>query len=177
MPWSIPPQIDFAGFFTPFFHAGQYLWNGTNINCGEGTLRKYEFFGAPFMKRIMTDSSFEVLFPRDKGVFMRKCQFTPLYGRYVNETCYGYQLIPNPSEQYNSVIHSLRLIRFVLENFSEAKLLDNMGSLAGDQVIMTYISGKCDWDVTKEYIKAEEQKWLRKAKKFLLYDDQLFRIK
>ena len=28
-----------------------------------------------------------------------------------------------------------------------------------------------------QHVKTEEQKWIRKAKKYLLYDDQPFRIK
>ena len=42
---------------------------------------------------------------------------------------------------------------------------------------VSHHQGRIDWDNTREYIKAEEQKWLRKSKKFTLYGDDPYRIK
>ena len=46
-----------------------------------------------------------------------------------------------------------------------------------DPVILDYIAEKVSYEELREHIKVEEQKWIRKAKKFLLYDDQPYRIK
>jgi hypothetical protein len=44
--------------------------------------------------------------------------------------------------------------------------------------LIDYVAGNGNWDDIKEHIKLEEQKWIRKAKKFLIYEDeQLYRIK
>ena len=40
-----------------------------------------------------------------------------------------------------------------------------------------YVKGEIDFDIVREHIKLEEQKWIRKAKRYLLYDDQPFRMK
>ena len=42
---------------------------------------------------------------------------------------------------------------------------------------MDYINGEVSLDELREHIKVEEQKWIRKAKKFILYEDQPYRIK
>ena len=40
-----------------------------------------------------------------------------------------------------------------------------------------YLRGDVDYDALREAVKTEEQKWLRKAKKYLLYDEPLYRVK
>ena len=48
----------------------------------------------------------------------------------------------------------------------------------GDEIEIDFVKGKGDWADIKEHIKVEEQKWIRKSKKALLYEDeQLYRIK
>ena len=42
---------------------------------------------------------------------------------------------------------------------------------------MDYINGKVSLEQMREHVKVEEQKWIRKAKKFSLYDDQPYRMK
>ena len=40
-----------------------------------------------------------------------------------------------------------------------------------------YLRERISFDVVQEHIKLEEQKWIRKAKRYLLYDDQPYRMK
>ena len=44
-------------------------------------------------------------------------------------------------------------------------------------MIAEYLRGGITFDIVEEHVKSEEQKWIRKAKRFLLYDDQPVRIK
>lgn len=172
MPTSIPQYDDFASLFSPYFHAGQYLLNATNVSHGEGTTRPYEFFGAPFMEKVVgTEAVY------NKGVYMRKTSFVPTYALYAGERCYGYQLIANPSEQYNSYLHSVRLLRWMKENYQEFSFNDRLEELVGDEAVINYLNGKMGWDIVADYIKTEEQKWIRKAKKYLLYEEPLNRVK
>ena len=188
MPWSIPQPCGFCGLFSEVFMSGAWLWNGTNVSCGEGTVRPYEMFGAPFMKslergrdlawgdaRTWNDVDSPVY---DKAVYMRWCSFTPASGLYAGQECYGFQMIPNPGETgYNSLLHTLRLMRFVAGNCPEFAFNDRLDSLVGNEVMMAYLRGEVDYDTLREAVKTEEQKWLRKAKKYLLYDEPLFRVK
>ena len=170
--WSVPASDDFAGYFTAYFRAGQYLWNATNVRCGIGTERPYEFFGAPFMKDF---SSVEAAY--NKGVFMRRATFTPRYGLYSGEKCFGYQLLANPTEPYNSVQHAIRLIKLVKDSCEEFALKDDAEEILGEPLISAYFNDECSWEDLKEQIKQQEQRWLRKAKKYLLYPEPLTRIK
>ena len=38
-------------------------------------------------------------------------------------------------------------------------------------------SAEDEWQEIKEHIKVEEQKWIKKVRKFTLYDEPLFRVK
>ena len=46
-----------------------------------------------------------------------------------------------------------------------------------DEKLAAYLSGEISFQDAKEYVKQEEQKWIRKAKRFALYDDQPYRMK
>ena len=46
-----------------------------------------------------------------------------------------------------------------------------------DPVIEEYLKGNITFDIVQEHVKGEEQKWIRKAKRFVLYEDSPYRIK
>lgn len=182
LPWSIPLSENFAGFFSAVFYTGGELFSGTNVSFGEGTSRPYEFVGAPFMRFLDP-----VQMPKDEGVYMRKAVFTPAYGLYSGRLCYGWQLLKNPEAEYNSLAHTLRMIRYIGENcpeFDGAIVDERLGEkeklelLLGDKVLIDYARGSENSEkAVREHIKIEEQKWIKKTKKFLLYDEPLYRIK
>ena len=57
------------------------------------------------------------------------------------------------------------------------ELSDGFAGQLADEVLLAYVEGTCSVVEMKEHMKIEEQKWIRKAKKYLLYDDQPYRIK
>ena len=166
MPWTIAPASDIPGLFTCDMYSGGGLWNNTNITPGIGTARPYEYIGAPFVKT----ADNEVL-PVPDGVLMRPCSFTPSCGRYEGK------IMLEPGVEYHSLLHTLQLMRYFKERYEEFRLEDGFKAKVSDQTILDYIDGKVTPEELKEHIKVEEQKWIRKAKKFLLYEDQPYRIK
>ncbi len=200
MPWSIPPAENYAGLFTPNFFSGQYLWEGTNVSCGIGTTRPYEIFGAPFFselqdynKEIGRDNWNNPNNPiYDDGVKLRWCEFFPRYNKWAGIKCYGFQLLLNPNYQYHSLAHSLRIMNFIYKNCSSFSFVNKTTSeneaieidkkeielLLGDKELIDYVKGYSNWEDVKEHIKLEEQKWIKKTKKIILYEEEtLFRIK
>lgn len=171
MPWTIPPASDFPGVFTPYFYSGGSLWADTNISPGTGTARPYEFFGAPFIK------AGKDALPLPQGILARPCSFTPLAGRYEGERCFGYQLILEPGATYHSLLHTVRLIHYFQEHYSEFRIFDSLYGKVADAVITEYLKGGITFDIVEEHIKGEEQKWIRKSKRYLLYDEAPVRIK
>lgn len=174
MPWSIPPHEDVPGLFTSTFYCGMRMLYGTNISFGEGTTRPYELFGAPYFEKAMKDIESDKL--SDPGVFLRKTRFTPRFGAYAYEPCCGFQLLPRPGVPYHSTGHTLRILRYVHDNFAEADF-SNLEYMIGDDVLYQYVMGNVIWEDVKEHIKVEEQKWIRKAKRYMLYDEQFSRVK
>jgi uncharacterized protein YbbC (DUF1343 family) len=172
MPWTIAPASDIPGLFTCDMYSGGGLWNNTNVTPGIGTARPYEYIGAPFVKTASTEPV-----PVVEGSLLRPCSFTPSCGRYAGKKCFGYQIMLEPGLEYHSLSHTLQLIRYFKERYEEFRLEDGFAAKLSDPVLLSYINGEVSWEDAKEHIKVEEQKWIRKAKKFALYDDLPYRMK
>lgn len=184
MAWTIPPFSDFAGLFTSHFYSGQCLWMGTNVSYGHGTTRPFEQFGAPFMEPLYDYCARNGFSgwndpanpASDSNIYMRWTRFVPAYGIYASRVCFGFQMMFIPGVDYHALNHALRLVRFVHDECPDFEF-DGMDALIDDEALMCYMKGEVDWDAASGYIKAEEQKWLRKSKKFLLYDETTWRVK
>lgn len=172
LPWMIAPCSDIPGLFTCDLYSGGGLWNKTNITPGIGTPRPYEYIGAPFIRHDGPTP------PSAPGVMIRPCTFTPSVGRYAGEKCYGYHLMLEAGGEYHSLLHTLDLLRFFGEAYpADFKMEEGFKSKLADPSLMDYILGRTSEQEVREYVKVCEQKWIRKAKKFLLYEDQPYRIK
>ena len=172
LPWTIAPASDIPGMFTCEMYSGGGLWNNTTITPGIGTARPYEYFGAPFIK----PNALETV-PAPQGVLMRPCTFTPAAGRYQGERCAGWQIMLEPGAEYHSLLHTLQLMRFLSERYSQFEYTEGFRAKLSDPVLETYLRGDISFQEAREHVKLEEQKWIRKAKRFSLYDDQPYRIK
>ncbi len=172
MPWAVAPSADIPGFFTAGMYSGGALWRDTGITPGLGTSRPYEYVGAPFLRPAVESGV-----PAPPNVLMRPCSFTPSSGLYEGERCFGYQIVRLPGEEYHSLLHTVRLIRYFLDRYSEFSLSDSFFARLADPVIEMYLKGGITFDIVQEHVKVEEQKWIRKAKRFVLYEDSPCRIK
>lgn len=172
LPWTIAPASDIPGMFTSLMYSGGGLWNNTTITPGIGTSRPYEYFGAPYIKHDPLER-----IPAPAGVMMRPCTFTPTAGQYQGELCHGYQIMLEPGTEYHSLLHTIQLIRYFLGRYSQFELHPEFETKMADPFIMAYLHGEVSLQETREHIKAGEQKWIRKAKRFSLYADQPYRMK
>lgn len=172
LPWTIAPASDIPGMFTCYMYSGGGLWNHTTISPGIGTPRPYEYIGAPFIEH----SGIDVL-PAPEGVVIRPCSFTPAAGIYSGRRCNGYQIMLLPGYEYHSLLHTMQLMRYFAERYPEFALKQDFRKKLSDDVLISYIMGECSYRDMQEHVKTEEQKWIRKAKKFALYDDFPVRIK
>lgn len=171
MPWTIPPAHDFPGVFTPYFYSGGSLWNDTNVSPGIGTKRPYEVIGAPFIRGDSTS------LPLPEGVLARPMSYTPVEGIYEGREINGFQFILLPGAHYHSLLHTVRLMRWMQEHYSEFHISDSLYGRLADPVMEEYLRGGITFDIVEEHVKEGEQKWIRKARRYLLYDDQPIRIK
>lgn len=177
LPWAIAPCSDIPGMFTCDMYSGGGLWNNTNVSAGIGTTRPYEYIGAPFLKTVSSGQPGIVPPPSAEGVMMRSCSFTPACGRYENKKCYGYQIMLQPGSEYHSLLHTIHLMRYMHQTFPDFALDPDFSVKLSDPVILSCILGDVSPMEMRDHVKTEEQKWIRKAKKYLLYDDQPYRVK
>ncbi|MBR4134625.1 MAG: hypothetical protein IKU04_08905, partial [Bacteroidales bacterium] len=77
----------------------------------------------------------------------------------------------------HSLLHTVQLIRYFKDRYSQFALRDDFFTKLADPVIAEYIKGSITFDIVQEHVKLEEQKWIRKAKRYILYDGQPYRIK
>lgn len=172
LPWTIAPASDIPGLFTCQMYSGGGLWNNTNVTPAIGTARPYEYLGAPFIKPGHPSS-----LPVQDGVMLRPCTFTPSAGRYMGERCYGLQIMLQPGAEYHSLLHTLRLIRYFSEQYPEFRIEEGFYRKLSDPTLESYLRGEISFQEAKEHVKVEEQKWIRKAKRYCLYDDLPYRMK
>lgn len=172
MPWTIAPSSDIPGLFTCDMYSGGALWNSTNVTPGIGTPRPYEYIGAPFIKTDRYDP-----LPQPAGVLLRPCSFTPACGRYAGQKCYGYQIILEPGAEYHSLMHTLQLMRHFHERYPVFELQDGFFAKLADPVLAGFVSGSVSAEEARGHMKAEEQKWIRKARKYALYENLPYRVK
>lgn len=172
LPWTIAPASDIPGLFTCEMYSGGALWNNTNVTPAIGTARPYEYFGAPFIHTDAPDN-----LPCPDGVMLRPCSFRPTAGIYKDVVCHGYQIILLPGVKYHSLLHTLLLMRCLAERYDEFEMSQELHVKVADPVISEYLNGNISYDIVQEHVKIEEQKWIRKAKRFLLYDDAPYRKK
>lgn len=172
LPWTIAPASDIPGLFSSYLYSGGGLWNNTTLTPGIGTSRPYEYIGAPFLK-----ADVATVLPGADGALLRPCTFTPSAGRYAGERCNGFQIMLVPGEDYHSLLHTMALMRYLVEHYSAFEFTPDFFLKLADPVMEQYLKGTIPFDVAQEHVKTEEQKWIRKAKRYTLYEDQPYRIK
>ena len=172
LPWTIAPASDIPGMFTCLMYSGGALWQHTTLTPGIGTPRPYEYIGAPFL----VASDIPTL-PAPEGVLLRPCTFTPAQGRYAGERCTGFHIILTPGAEYHSFLHTVLLMRSLRGRYSQFEFEDGFFRELCDPVVEAYLREEITFDVVQEHVKTEEQKWIRKARRFLLYDDAPYRMK
>ena len=172
LPWTIAPASDIPGMFTCLMYSGGALWNNTTVTPGIGTSRPYEYIGAPFLSSLDVTS-----LPCPEGVTLRPCTFTPSAGRWQGEKCFGFQILLAPGAEYHSFLHTVLLMRSLLARDSRFAFEPLFFRKLADPVVAAYLKEEITYDVVQEHVKGEEQKWIRKAKRYILYDDAPYRMK
>ena len=108
LPWVFPSP-NMPSFATALVYPGQVVWEGTNISEGRGTTLPFELFGAPFFDhRQMLDA----LRPADlPGCVLRPLRFEPTSGKWMGQTCAGFQIHVTDAEIFRPYRASLALLQ------------------------------------------------------------------
>ncbi|MCX8018969.1 MAG: DUF1343 domain-containing protein [Chitinophagaceae bacterium] len=180
----IPPSPNIPNRETCNVYSGQCLWEGTNISEGRGTTLPFRMIGAPFLSRVFNDNWNHKSHPAyHPNCSIKPICFTPCFHKYAGTLCYGLHLIPENKKPYHSLLHSLRLIRYVKEmtaefswrkgNYEAFNDKTAIELLAGDDLILSYLNGFAGYKEVKEKMTEHEKQWIAFAKNFLLYKTKL----
>ena len=82
-----------------------------------------------------------------------------------------------PGAEYHSFLHTVLLMRCFRSRYSQFEFEEAFWRKLGDPVVEAYLREEITYDVVQEHVKLEEQKWIRKAKRYILYDDPPYRMK
>lgn len=118
-PW-VAPSPNMPTPETALVYPGQVIWEGTNVSEGRGTTLPFEFVGAPFWQHeAMLNRLQKTELP---GCFLRPIVFQPTSGKWVGESCHGFQIHVTAPEAYLPYRTSLALLQATMhlypDNFS-----------------------------------------------------------
>jgi len=161
---------------------------GTNTNEAGGTPLPFETIGAPFLDWVFEEGWNNTKHPLfHKNCVIRPTRFVPVFHKYTNETCSGFQLIPDSRKEYHSLAHTLQLIKYVKEKttsfewrvgkyeaFNDKKAIE---LLAGDTLLLNYLEDKASWKEVKQKMNEEEREWIKEVSPFLIYKPSLQKLK
>lgn len=92
-------------------YPGTCLVEGTNLSEGRGTIRPFEYVGAPFINGYEVAKAFNE--KNIKGVIARPTSFIPTYQKYKNEVCSGIQLHVVDRNTLNSFQAGVQLLEMI----------------------------------------------------------------
>jgi beta-N-acetylhexosaminidase len=115
LPWVMPspnmPTVD-----TAFVYPGGCLLEGTNVSEGRGTTRPFELLGAPFIDPRALIRKIDTSLPEYQGATLRPVYFKPVFDKFKDELCGGFQVHVTDRKKFRSFWCYLGLIqKFALE--------------------------------------------------------------
>ncbi|MGC8604276.1 MAG: exo-beta-N-acetylmuramidase NamZ family protein [Desulfomonilaceae bacterium] len=111
LPWAFPSP-NMPTLETALVYPGQVLLEGTNISEGRGTTRPFEVFGAPFLnpEDILKKVDGKAL----EGVALRIIEFRPVFNKWMNERCLGFQMHVTNRKLFKPYRASLEILSAII---------------------------------------------------------------
>ncbi len=115
-PW-VAPSPNMPTPETAMVYPGQVIWEGTNVSEGRGTTLPFEFVGAPYWQHDALLSQLELtVLP---GCFLRPIVFQPTSGKWMGESCQGFQIHVTEPEAYLPYRTSLALLQATMHLYPQ----------------------------------------------------------
>ena len=186
-PFLIQASPNFTSVTTAQLYSGQCLFEGTILSEGRGTTRPFEIIGAPFLKwETIKQISKELYkkYPNFKDkIVLRPTSFIPTFHKFSGENCMGYQLHVLKTD-FHSLAFSLLLIDSINRNtdidiwkkskYEYGSDKTAMELLVGDKTMLQFLNNSGDFEKLLPHLFDEENLWINKVEKFLIYPFKLF---
>ncbi len=112
----VPTSPAIKDLETVQLYPGMGLLEGINVNEGRGTEKDFKVFGAPWINADLLFSGFQKL--NIEGLQSKIIDYTPAWGLYANEKCYGLELSVTNAENFSPVITGVEIIKLLLKLFT-----------------------------------------------------------
>ncbi len=153
-----------------YIYPGSCLFEGLNINEGRGTDQAFQQFGAPWIDHHLLATKVEQQMPE---ATVEKVTYTPSFGLYENELCFGLKITPLHPAKFKAVAYFVKLIQIIHQLFpnqlKERNYLTNVnpdGSKHLDKLLgIPHAFEK----ILRQEIDTDVQTWHATMKPFLLY--------
>ncbi len=183
--WVNPsPNIPCWSSTHPFI--GTVLIEGTHLSEGRGTTRPLEVFGAPGLDHKKILKKMKELKPEYlEGVLIRHCYFEPTFQKHKGHICEGLQLHTDDSQFNPKKFKPYRLIALYLKTvhslypeydifkeppYEYEKILKPFDMLSGSHFLREWVlDSDSTIDQLESILKADEEKWDKERKAYLLY--------
>lgn len=160
----VNPSPNMPSVSTAINYIATCVFEATNISEGRGTTSPFNIIGAPFVdaKRLCDTMTSHKL----PGVVFRRATFTPKFGKYENEVCYGVELHITNRAEYSPFETSLYLYR-ELGYYREFEARENAVCLriGNECLVGEYV----DPDAIMTQTAKELREYHKKAAKYLMY--------
>ena len=180
---EITPSPNMASPIIPLVYSGQCLLEATNLSEGRGTTRPFEIWGAPYMQGALQRKDF----PSQKGAFLRPLFFRPVFHKFADELCFGFQIHLEEKLSYHSLSHTLRILRWMRENFPDdfawkkgvyefCSNLPAIEILTGDDLLINYLYNDVHFSEIIAEFCSSEREWISNTWEHLIHPSPLKRI-
>jgi uncharacterized protein YbbC (DUF1343 family) len=170
LPW-IPPSPNLPTYESSIIYSMAVLMEGINISLGRGTVKPFEYLGAPWIEPISFCRMLNNL--KIKNFRFRPAYFKPLYGKYAGAPCGGAQIF-YIGGRFSPTEVSYRIISTIMKNYSYTRWeISNyrfsIDALAGTDKFRRAIQEGKKYGDYHSLISPAVKKFMKKREKYLMY--------
>lgn len=170
LPW-VPPSPNLPGYASSIVYSAVVYMEGINVSIGRGTPNPFEYIGAPFvnpqkMARDLSELGLETF--RFRPVY-----FEPSLSHYKGRKCGGVHIfytggVFSPTETAYKIIRYLKKEYPAIYWYRHGTRY-GVDNLAGTDKFRKAIDAGKDFSEFKKELSGENEKYLSKRRKYLLY--------
>lgn len=170
LPW-VPPSPNLPTYESSILYTAVVLLEGINISLGRGTVKPFEYIGAPwiepnsFIKKIRSLGL--------KNFRFRPIYFRPTFNHYQGEKCGGVQIFYTGGK-FSPTEFSYRVIQLMMKEYKNITWREHKGwysidYLAGTDLFRKSIDKGLTYKSFNKMIEKKVDRYKEKREKYLLY--------
>ncbi|MFH0975770.1 MAG: DUF1343 domain-containing protein [Spirochaetota bacterium] len=177
LPW-VPPSPNLPTYLSSIIYSCVVLMEGINISIGRGTVKPFEYIGAPWIEPVSFCRRLSEL--NLNNFIFRPVYFEPTFSKYKGEKCGGVQIIYTGGN-FDPMEISYKLISYIMNNYREFEWqafnnIYHIDRLAGTDKFRNALMRNKSYKEYSDEIEDGKASFSDKRKKYLIYRDNNFPI-